>query len=79
MSRWKTRDGREIAVEDMDDDHLLNCLNQIRRWGRFNYAVFDEAAKRGLWKADRGVLARFQLRACLAGQTFSRHGTTEGL
>ena len=28
---WKTKDGRSIAVKDMDDNHLLNSIRYLER------------------------------------------------
>ena len=33
MAKWKTRDGREVDVADMADDHLVNTLRMLRRNG----------------------------------------------
>tara|TARA_Y100000361_G_C11093104_1_gene307545 strand:+ start:166 stop:534 length:369 start_codon:yes stop_codon:yes gene_type:complete len=27
---WTTKDGQQIAVEDLDDEHLLNILNMLK-------------------------------------------------
>lgn len=59
---WTTRDGRTISVGELDDDHLRAIFEFIRRRHRFNYGIFDEMAMRGLWDADRAVLARVEFK-----------------
>lgn len=28
---WATKDGELIAINEMEDQHLVNCINQLRR------------------------------------------------
>lgn len=30
--RWETKDGRKIRICDMNDGHLVNTINLVRRW-----------------------------------------------
>ena len=34
---WTTRDGQQIAVEDLGDEHLLNILNMLKKNDRTNF------------------------------------------
>jgi hypothetical protein len=34
MDKWKTKDGREILIKDLEDSHLMNIIKLIER----NYA-----------------------------------------
>lgn len=29
--KWKTRDGRELEIKDMDNEHLINTIKYIER------------------------------------------------
>lgn len=31
---WKTREGREIEIKDLDDFHLVNIISLLRRKGK---------------------------------------------
>ncbi len=70
---WVTRDARILVVSEIDDGHLTNIFNMIRGKARFNYAIFSEMVKRGLWDADPGVLARYAFKTL--GRPASRNGT----
>jgi hypothetical protein len=33
---WICRDGRQLRVAQMDEQHIINCINKIRRhWPRW--------------------------------------------
>lgn len=32
--KWTTRDGRQISICDMDDNHLTNTIEMLRRSGK---------------------------------------------
>ena len=57
---WTTKEGEEIRVRDMDDDHLLNTIVYLERtYGHEEYLPFmwedmeDERIRRGLdWKEN---------------------------
>jgi len=72
---WTARDGRVILITELADDHLQAIFAMIRRRCRFNFEIFDEMAKRGLWAADRAVLSRCAFKALLSGAPTTRNGT----
>jgi hypothetical protein len=46
---WRTRDGREIAIRDMDDSHLLNAYRHSQSGLLFREMVlrlFEERVKK---------------------------------
>jgi len=67
---WGTRDGREIPVDEMTDDHLRMSALMVRRWLlngsrpvtddriRMTGHVLEECAKRGLIISDAGTWGR---------------------
>jgi hypothetical protein len=60
-SVWKTKDGRKIALVDMDDRHLRNTIRFLRA---------DQAADALLdVEGDAAVLARVQQRICKVWET----------
>lgn len=50
-THWKTRDGRVLCIKEMEDEHLRNTVEMLRRKG-IRHATFDslelEAFRRGL-------------------------------
>jgi hypothetical protein len=48
---WITREGREIPMSLLEDDHLRNCVRMLKRNGQEKSTVYREllreAAKRG--------------------------------
>jgi hypothetical protein len=49
---WITRDGREIHVSKMDDNHLRNTIRFLRRWAQRLADQMNELENRWVWDAD---------------------------
>jgi len=49
---WRTKDGREIPIKQMDDGHLMNAIEMLNKSFKKFEALINEAEKRGLidWK-----------------------------
>jgi hypothetical protein len=41
---WVTKDGREVPIKEMEDEHLLNTIRMLRRKGVVSTDVFDSCA-----------------------------------
>lgn len=49
MSVWTTAYGKEIEIEEMDDEHLTNSIQMMRR--RYKEAFFNKsAAAAAIWR-----------------------------
>jgi hypothetical protein len=50
--KWQCRDGRIVAIEEMDDSHLVNSLLRVQRhwpWrSEYYHCLVNEARKRSL-------------------------------
>ncbi len=60
---WRSKDGREIPISEMLDEHLLNALNKILREGKFHAkkdALLDEAVRRRLCLNTKPSVSRLQ-------------------
>lgn len=44
---WATKDGREIPINEMSDDHLMNTINMIMK-----IQERDQEYEEWLWKND---------------------------
>lgn len=44
--KWKTKDGKEIPIKDMTDEHLENAIRSAQR--------FDESSCEDLWSLING-------------------------
>jgi len=34
VNLWTTKSGERVRICDMEDDHLVNCVNMLRRYGQ---------------------------------------------
>lgn len=42
MKKWKTKDGQELSIENMETSHIKNCISMLRRNG---FVSFSEIAR----------------------------------
>ena len=41
MRKWKTKEGKEIEIKDMETSHIKNCLNMLERKGFVSMTTLD--------------------------------------
>lgn len=47
---WRTREGKDIPIKDMSDEHLVNAIHMIQRLqNRFEYKGADIGDGDNLW------------------------------
>lgn len=49
---WTTRDGREIPVRDLQDEHCRNILRMLLRKRRERMAVYAAKRHLALWECE---------------------------
>lgn len=50
--KWMTKDGTVIAIRDMEDNHVINCIRFLRRHGRAH--LFNIGLSAGHFAATTG-------------------------
>ena len=42
--KWTTKDGHEVPIKDMTDEHLMNTINHLRRKEEFEEIAAEYSA-----------------------------------
>ena len=64
-TRWTTREGVKLRLEDMEEKHLVNCLAMMERQARKNYSEVSIAAW-GCYSMMQGEMACMEMESSIA-------------
>jgi len=52
LTKWKTKDGKKIPIEELSDRHLFNIIKMLDgvQYEHWRSVMIEEAKRRGIWE-----------------------------